>query len=158
AATLLPLSDPAAPKRWVESRLRPGPSVEVTPSPVVSATLAAPVAAPTEPRSPRGLSATVPAKSAHSASASDDAGLRRSGSSPLDEAPLARPAPRLATLPEPLAVLATHVEAARAEGDSTGVRKRLFELGAGAVRYAVSAGLSVLRKRLADQGQKAPAA
>ena len=61
---------------------------------------------------------------------------------------------RIPSLPEPLAVLATGVEVARAEGDTTGVYKRLFDLGAGVVRYAVSAGLGVLTARLA--GKKAP--
>ncbi|MFO0755426.1 MAG: AAA family ATPase [Byssovorax sp.] len=61
---------------------------------------------------------------------------------------------RIATLPEPLAVLATSVEVARAEGDTTGVRKRLYDLGACIVRYGVSAGLAVLAERLA--GKKAP--
>lgn len=61
---------------------------------------------------------------------------------------------RIADLPEPLAVLATSVEVARAEGDTTGVRKRLYDLGACVVRYGVSAGLAVLTARLA--GKKAP--
>ena len=61
---------------------------------------------------------------------------------------------RIGDLPEPLAVLATSVEVARAEGDTTGVRKRLYDLGACVVRYGVSAGLAVLAARLA--GKKAP--
>lgn len=82
----------------------------------------------------------------------------RSGSRPLNEDVLDELAGRLPTLPEPIALLLTNIEVARADGDVTGVRKRLFELGVGVVRYAVSAGLAVLQRRLADQKKKAPMA
>lgn len=80
----------------------------------------------------------------------------RSGSRPLNEEVLDELAGRLPTLPEPIALLLTNIEVARADGDVTGVRKRLFELGVGVVRYAVSAGLAVLQRRLADKHKKAP--
>jgi serine/threonine protein kinase len=81
----------------------------------------------------------------------------RSGTRPLNEDVLDELASRLPTLPEPIALLLTNVEVARADGDATGIRKRLFELGVGVVRYAVSTGLAVLQKRLADKHKKAPA-
>ncbi|HLM74501.1 MAG TPA: AAA family ATPase, partial [Polyangiaceae bacterium] len=82
----------------------------------------------------------------------------RSGSRALNEDVLDELAGRLPTLPEPIALLLTNIEVARADGDVTGVRKRLFELGVGVVRYAVSAGLAVLQRRLADKKKKAPQA
>jgi serine/threonine-protein kinase len=82
----------------------------------------------------------------------------RSGSRALNEDVLDELAGRLPTLPEPIALLLTNIEVARADGDVTGVRKRLFELGVGVVRYAVSAGLAVLQRRLADKRKKAPLA
>ena len=69
-------------------------------------------------------------------------------SRPLSEDDLDDLAGRIAAWPEPVAALGVVVEVARAEGDATGVRKRLFELGIGVVRYAVSAGLAVLAARL----------
>ncbi|HZF49598.1 MAG TPA: AAA family ATPase, partial [Polyangiaceae bacterium] len=80
----------------------------------------------------------------------------RSGSRQLNEDVLDELAGRLPTLPEPIALLLTNIEVARADGDVTGVRKRLFELGVGVVRYAVSTGLAVLQRRLADKKKKAP--
>jgi hypothetical protein len=74
----------------------------------------------------------------------------------LDEEQLDEVATLIAELPEPLAAVAVDVEVARAEGDSTGVRKRLFELGIATVRYAVSLGLALLVERLA--GAAAPRA
>ena len=67
---------------------------------------------------------------------------------PLDEDMLDELAARLASLPEPVATLAVGVEIARAEGDATGVRKRLFELGIGIVRYGFSLGLAALVAKL----------
>jgi serine/threonine protein kinase/tetratricopeptide (TPR) repeat protein len=67
---------------------------------------------------------------------------------PLEDAALDALADRSASLPEPLAALVGSVLAARADVDATGVRKRLFELGVGVVRYATSIGLAVLVARL----------
>lgn len=71
---------------------------------------------------------------------------------PLDEDQLDELAARIADLPEPLAAVATGVEIARDDGDASGVRMRLFELGASVARYSVSIGLALLAQRLAGQG------
>src|SRR5262249_54785009 len=77
---------------------------------------------------------------------------------PLDEAKLDELAARIASLPEPVAGLAVGVEVARAEGDATGVRKRLFELGIGVVRYGAAVGLAVLAARLGSATAPKPIA
>lgn len=61
---------------------------------------------------------------------------------------------RRASLPEPLAQLVLEIEIALDEGDQTGVRKRLYELGMAVVRYALSIGLAALD---APAGTSAPA-
>ncbi len=81
----------------------------------------------------------------------------RASSRQLNEDVLDDLANRLTTLPEPIALLLTNIEVARADGDATGIRKRLFELGVGVVRYAVSAGLAVLFKRLRTKNMRSPA-
>lgn len=81
----------------------------------------------------------------------------RAGARTLNEDVLDDLANRLPGLPEPIALLLTNVEVARADGDATGIRKRLFELGVGVVRYAVSAGLAVLFKRLRSKNLRSPA-
>ena len=77
---------------------------------------------------------------------------------PLDEDQLDELAGRIATLPEPLAALAVGIEIARAEGDATGVRKRLFELGIGIVRYGFSVGLGALATNLGGSSAPRPLA
>jgi hypothetical protein len=77
---------------------------------------------------------------------------------PLDEEKLDELAARLSELPEPVAALLVGVEVARAEGDATGVRKRLFELGIGVVRYGVSAGLALLAAHLGEKTAPRPVA
>lgn len=77
---------------------------------------------------------------------------------PLDEAKLDELAAQLSELPEPVATLLVGVEVARAEGDATGVRKRLFELGIGVVRYGVSVGLSLLATALGAKAAPRPVA
>jgi hypothetical protein len=72
----------------------------------------------------------------------------------LDEADLERVSSFTPWLPEPLAALVDEVDAARDAGDATGVRKRLFELGVGVVRYGVSVGLAKLEVGL--DGASAP--
>ncbi|MBI4703705.1 MAG: AAA family ATPase [Deltaproteobacteria bacterium] len=76
----------------------------------------------------------------------------------LDEAELDEVAALLAWLPEPLAAVAAGVEVARIEGDATGVRKQLFELGSAVVRYAVSVGLALLGEALAGRSAPPPLA
>lgn len=76
----------------------------------------------------------------------------------LDEGALDDFAGRIAALPEPLASLAVSVEVARAEADATGIRKRLFELGVGVVRYATAVGLAVLAARLGASSAPRPVA
>jgi tetratricopeptide (TPR) repeat protein len=77
---------------------------------------------------------------------------------PLDEDQLDDLAGRIADLPEPVAALAVGIEVARAEGDATGVRKRLFELGIGIVRYAFSVGLAALAYKLGGAAAPRPLA
>ncbi|MDI3289391.1 AAA family ATPase [Polyangium sp. 15x6] len=77
---------------------------------------------------------------------------------PLDEDMLDELAGRIATMPEPVATLAVGVEIARAEGDATGVRKRLFELGIGIVRYGFSLGLAALVAKLGGAAAPRPLA
>ncbi|UQA60884.1 ATP-binding protein [Polyangium aurulentum] len=77
---------------------------------------------------------------------------------PLDEDQLDDLAGRIATFPEPVAALAVGIEVARAEGDATGVRKRLFELGIGIVRYAFSVGLAALAQKLGGAAAPRPLA
>lgn len=77
---------------------------------------------------------------------------------PLDEAELDELAGRVASLPEPVASLAIGVEIARSEGDATGVRKRLFELGIGIVRYGFSIGLAALVTKLGGAAAPRPVA
>ncbi|MDC0740179.1 ATP-binding protein [Polyangium mundeleinium] len=77
---------------------------------------------------------------------------------PLDEDMLDELAARIATMPEPVATLAVGVEIARAEGDATGVRKRLFELGIGIVRYGFSLGLAALVAKLGGAAAPRPLA
>lgn len=62
----------------------------------------------------------------------------------LDEGALDEVVARVPALPEPLAALGVEIEVARDEGDATGIRKRLYELGVGLARYGVSVGLAVL--------------
>ena len=75
-------------------------------------------------------------------------------SSPLDEDLLDDIAARAAAAPEPLAALGSWVAVARDEGDPTGVRKRLFELAMGVVRYGVAVGLGGVQHEL--EGATAP--
>ncbi|RLB63037.1 MAG: hypothetical protein DRI90_07725, partial [Deltaproteobacteria bacterium] len=75
---------------------------------------------------------------------------------PLDEDVLDELAAFIAELPEPLAAVAIGVEVARDEGDATGVRKRLFELGAAIVRYAMSIELALLATALGDTSAPRP--
>jgi hypothetical protein len=82
----------------------------------------------------------------------------RRSAQPLDEAELDDIAARTASLPEPLASLALWAEVARSSGDATGVRRRLFELGTGVVRYAVAVGLARLGETLAGSRISAPLA
>ncbi|MDI1482784.1 AAA family ATPase [Polyangium sp. y55x31] len=77
---------------------------------------------------------------------------------PLDEDKLDELAASIATMPEPVATLAVGVEIARAEGDATGVRKRLFELGIGIVRYGFSLGLAALVAKLGGAAAPRPLA
>jgi tetratricopeptide (TPR) repeat protein len=77
---------------------------------------------------------------------------------PLDEDQLDDLAGRIAAFPEPVAALAVGIEIARAEGDATGVRKRLFELGIGIVRYAFSVGLAALAQKLGSAAAPRPLA
>lgn len=77
---------------------------------------------------------------------------------PLDEDQLDELATRIPELPEPVAALLVGVEVARAEGDATGVRKRLFELGIGVVRYGVSVGLALLAAQLGAKTAPRPVA
>ncbi|TKD12606.1 ATP-binding protein [Polyangium fumosum] len=77
---------------------------------------------------------------------------------PLDEDLLDELGARLATMPEPVATLAVGVEIARAEGDATGVRKRLFELGIGIVRYGFSLGIAALVAKLGGAAAPRPLA
>ncbi len=77
--------------------------------------------------------------------------LRASAVRALDDGVLDELAELMASFPEPLAELATSVEVARADGDATGVRKRLFELGIGVVRYAVSVALAVIAARVGKE-------
>lgn len=77
---------------------------------------------------------------------------------PLDEDQLDDLAGRIATFPEPVAALAVGIEVARADGDATGVRKRLFELGIGIVRYGLSVGLAALAAKLGSASAPKPLA
>jgi len=77
-------------------------------------------------------------------------------SRPLDEDVLDELSALIGELPEPLAAVAIGVEVARDEGDATGVRKRLYELGAAVVRYAVSVELALLAAELGDQSAPRP--
>ncbi len=77
---------------------------------------------------------------------------------PLDEDKLDELSALVATMPEPVATLAVGVEIARAEGDATGVRKRLFELGIGIVRYGFSVGLAALVAKLGGAAAPRPVA
>jgi hypothetical protein len=61
-------------------------------------------------------------------------------------------------LAEPLAALVLEVDVARDAGDPTGVRKRLFELGVGVVRYAVSVALAKLARALGASAAPEPVA
>jgi len=54
---------------------------------------------------------------------------------------------RVATLPEPLAVLANWVGVARAENDESATLHRALDLTSGVLRYAVAAGLALLDAR-----------
>lgn len=77
---------------------------------------------------------------------------------PLDEEQLDELASRIGSFPEPVAALTEGIEIARAEGDSTGVRKRLFELGIGIVRYGFSVGLGALATNLGSSSAPRPLA
>ncbi len=77
---------------------------------------------------------------------------------PLDEDQLDELAGRIATFPEPVAALAVGIEVARADGDSTGIRKRLFELGIGIVRYGLSVALAALAAKLGSASAPKPLA
>ena len=77
---------------------------------------------------------------------------------PLDDDQLDELAGRIATFPEPVAALAVGVEVARADGDATGIRKRLFELGIGIVRYGFSVGLAALAAKLGTSAAPKPLA
>lgn len=72
----------------------------------------------------------------------------------LDEATLDEIASRVAGAAEPVAVVGSWIEVARDEGDTTGVCKRLYELGAAVVRYAVALGLADVARAL--EGANAP--
>ncbi len=76
----------------------------------------------------------------------------------LDEDQLDELAGRIATFPEPVAALAIGIEVARADGDATGIRKRLFELGIGIVRYGLSVGLAALASKLGSSSAPKPLA
>jgi len=76
----------------------------------------------------------------------------------LDEDLLDELAGRIAAFPEPVAALAVGIEVARADGDSTGIRKRLFELGIGIVRYGLSVGLAALAAKLGSASAPKPLA
>lgn len=76
----------------------------------------------------------------------------------LDEDQLDELAGRIATFPEPVAALAVGIEVARADGDATGIRKRLFELGIGIVRYGLSVGLAALASKLGSASAPKPLA
>jgi hypothetical protein len=65
---------------------------------------------------------------------------------------------KLSTLPEPLAKVARSIELANGAGDVTGVRKRLFELGIGIVRYAVAVGLAGCKEALGPSPAPGPLA
>ncbi|HRI63635.1 MAG TPA: AAA family ATPase [Polyangium sp.] len=77
---------------------------------------------------------------------------------PLDEDQLDELAGRIAAFPEPVAALAVGIEVARADGDSTGIRKRLFELGIGIVRYGLSVALAALAAKLGSASAPKPLA
>lgn len=77
---------------------------------------------------------------------------------PLDEGSLDDLAGRIAAYPEPIASLTLGVEVDRAEGDATGMRKRLFELAIGVVRYSISVGLAFLAARLGAAAAPRPLA
>ncbi|MBK9262495.1 MAG: AAA family ATPase [Polyangiaceae bacterium] len=76
----------------------------------------------------------------------------------LDEDQLDELAGRIATFPEPIAALAVGIEVARADGDATGIRKRLFELGIGIVRYGLSVALGALAAKLGTSSAPKPLA
>lgn len=76
----------------------------------------------------------------------------------LDEDQLDELAGRIATFPEPVAALAIGIEVARADGDATGIRKRLFELGIGIVRYGLSVALAALATKLGSASAPKPLA
>ena len=63
-------------------------------------------------------------------------------------------ADRIADLPEPVAAVAVGVEIARAEGDATGIAKRLFELGIATVHYGFAISMSIVARAI--DGQCAP--
>lgn len=99
----------------------------------------------------------------------DDAQLQESADDPrnfrslrppkaLDEDQLDELAGRIAAFPEPVAALAVGIEVARADGDATGIRKRLFELGIGIVRYGLSVGLAALAAKLGSASAPKPLA
>ena len=104
----------------------------------------------------------MPMSDARDEEATDDIVSSRQASSrrakPLDEDRLDDLAGRAAELPEPIASLAIGIEVARADNDATGVRKRLFELGIGVVRYAVSVGLALLAHELGEKTAPKPVA
>ncbi|MBW2454099.1 MAG: AAA family ATPase [Deltaproteobacteria bacterium] len=103
-------------------------------------------------RQPDGDAASEqPAEASRSADS-----LARRRSRPLDEDVLDELSALIADLPEPLAAVAIGVEIARDEGDATGVRKRLFELGAAVVRYALSIELALLAAELGDHSVPRP--
>ncbi len=77
---------------------------------------------------------------------------------PLDEEQLDELAGLIASFPEPVAALAVGIEVARADGDATGVRKRLFELGIGIVRYGLSVALAALAAKLGSSSAPKPLA
>jgi tetratricopeptide (TPR) repeat protein len=76
----------------------------------------------------------------------------------LDEAAIEEVSAAGKELPEPLAALVLEVDVAHDAGDPTGVRKRLFELGVGVVRYAVSLALARLARTLGKSAAPEPVA